>query len=71
MNPTLLAELLAHLKQLPAQGKTVLIVEHNMKVIMGLCKTVFVLDHGEMIAQGPPEEIQGNAQVIEAYFGRQ
>ena len=70
VNPTLLAELLAHLKQLPAQGKTVLIVEHNMKVIMGLCETVFVLDHGEMIAQGPPEEIQGNPQVIEAYFGR-
>ncbi len=70
VNPTLLAELLDHIRTLPAQGKTVLIVEHNMKVIMGLCETVFVLDHGEMIAQGPPAEIQRNEQVIEAYFGR-
>ncbi len=70
VNPTLLAELLDHIRTLPSQGKTVLIVEHNMKVIMGLCETVFVLDHGEMIAQGPPAEIQRNEQVIEAYFGR-
>jgi branched-chain amino acid transport system ATP-binding protein len=70
VNPTLLGELLDHIRTLPAQGKTVLIVEHNMKVIMGLCETVFVLDHGELIAQGPPAEIQRNEQVIEAYFGR-
>ncbi len=71
VNPTLLAELLDHIRKLPDQGKTVLIVEHNMKVIMGLCEQVFVLDHGELIAQGPPAEIQRNTQVIEAYFGRQ
>ena len=71
VNPTLLAELLDHIRRLPGQGKTVLIVEHNMKVIMGLCERVFVLDHGELIAQGPPAEIQRNEQVIEAYFGRQ
>jgi ABC-type branched-subunit amino acid transport system ATPase component len=70
VNPTLLAELLDHIRKLPDQGKTVLIVEHNMKVIMGLCEQVFVLDHGELIAQGPPAEIQRNEQVIEAYFGR-
>ena len=70
VNPTLLADLLGHIRQLPAQGKTVFIVEHNMKVIMGLCEHVFVLDHGELIAQGPPAEIQRNEQVIEAYFGR-
>ena len=70
VNPTLLADLLEHIRQLPAQGKTVFIVEHNMKVIMGLCEHVFVLDHGELIAQGPPGEIQRNEQVIEAYFGR-
>ena len=71
VNPTLLAELLDHIRKLPDQGKTVLIVEHNMKVIMGLCEQVFVLDHGELIAQGPPADIQRNQQVIEAYFGRQ
>ncbi len=70
VNPTLLAELLEHIRRLPDQGKTVIIVEHNMQVIMGLCENVFVLDHGELIAQGPPAEIQRNEQVIEAYFGR-
>jgi ABC-type branched-subunit amino acid transport system ATPase component len=70
VNPTLLAELLDHIRKLPGQGKTVMIVEHNMKVIMDLCEHVFVLDHGELIAQGPPPEIQRNEQVIEAYFGR-
>jgi ABC-type branched-subunit amino acid transport system ATPase component len=70
VNPTLLAELLDHIRGLPGQGKTVVIVEHNMKVIMDLCEKVYVLDHGELIAQGPPAEIQRNEQVIEAYFGR-
>ena len=70
VNPTLLADLLEHIRWLPGQGKTVMIVEHNMQVIMGLCEHVFVLDHGELIAQGPPAEIQRNEQVIEAYFGR-
>jgi branched-chain amino acid transport system ATP-binding protein len=51
-------------------GKTVLLVEHDMKVVMGLCEIVFVLDNGEMIAHGPPGLIQADERVIEAYFGR-
>ncbi len=70
VNPTLLNELLAAITQLRDQGKTILIVEHDMKVVMGLCETVFVLDYGEKIAEGPPGVIQTDERVIEAYFGR-
>jgi branched-chain amino acid transport system ATP-binding protein len=70
VNRTLLNDLLGAVRQLRDQGKTVLLVEHDMKVVMGLCETVFVLDHGEKIAEGPPGRIQADERVIEAYFGR-
>jgi ABC-type branched-subunit amino acid transport system ATPase component len=70
VNRTILNELLAIIVRLGEQGKTMLIVEHDMKVIMGLCDTVFVLDHGEKIAEGPPALIQADERVMEAYFGR-
>jgi ABC-type branched-subunit amino acid transport system ATPase component len=70
VNRTLLNDLLQAVRQLRDRGKTVLLVEHDMKVVMGLCETVFVLDHGEKIAEGPPGVIQADERVIEAYFGR-
>src|SRR5581483_3679334 len=70
VNRTLLNDLLQAVARLRDRGKTVLLVEHDMKVVMGLCETVFVLDHGDKIAEGPPGAIQSDERVIEAYFGR-
>jgi len=70
VNRTLLNELLQAIRNLRSQGKTVFIVEHDMKVIMDLSEKIFVLNYGENIAEGPPEVIQADERVIEAYFGR-
>jgi ABC-type branched-subunit amino acid transport system ATPase component len=70
VNRTLLNELLQAIRNLRAQGKTIFIVEHDMKVIMDLSEKIFVLNYGEKIAEGPPGIIQTNEQVMEAYFGR-
>ncbi len=70
VNRTLLNDLLATIRRLHDEGRTILIVEHDMKVVMGLCEHIFVLDYGQKIAEGPPEAIQRDDRVIEAYFGR-
>ena len=69
VNPTLIRELIAAVKKLrDAEGKTVLLIEHNMKVISEICDRVIVLDFGEKIAAGTPQEIQTNERVLEAYL---
>jgi ABC-type branched-subunit amino acid transport system ATPase component len=69
VNPVIIDRIKVYVRELNRQGMTFLLVEHNMDFVMDLCHRVVVLDHGVRIAEGPPEVIQNDRRVIDAYFG--
>ena len=69
INPTLIARMAEMIRELNARGKTFLIVEHNMPLVLGLCDPVLVLARGSCICAGAPDEIQRDQRVLDAYLG--
>jgi branched-chain amino acid transport system ATP-binding protein len=70
INPTLINGLLERLRRVNREmGITLLVIEHNMRVIMGLAEYIYCLAHGELLAEGKPEAVQTDQRVIDAYLG--
>jgi branched-chain amino acid transport system ATP-binding protein len=70
VNPVMEQKLLEQLHAWVAEGRTILLTDHEMAIMMELCQDIFVLDHGEVIAHGTPGQVRADERVMEAYFGR-
>ncbi len=71
MNPREIVQLMELIHFIRDRFKlTILLIEHQMRVVMGICERITVMDFGEVIARGTPKEIQDNPTVVEAYLGK-
>ncbi len=71
LNPEETMGVMKVIKKIQGQGITILVVEHDMKLVMGVCERIVVLNYGTKIAEGTPEEIQNNPEVIKVYLGEE
>jgi ABC-type branched-subunit amino acid transport system ATPase component len=70
VNPTMERRLLEQMEGWVDDGKTIVVTDHEMKIMMEICQEIFVLNYGKVIARGTPAEIRADPLVMEAYFGR-
>mgnify|MGYP000878756730 CR=1 FL=1 len=70
MNEQETTDLIEFIKELKDYGYSILLIEHDMRLVMNICNRIYVLDHGNLIAEGTPLEIKSNKRVIEAYLGK-
>ena len=70
LNPVEIDEAKELIKDIHSHGITICIIEHVMRAVMAICERIIVLDHGEKIAEGTPQEVVNNTKVVEAYLGR-
>ncbi len=71
MNPAEKTELMTEIVNIKQRGFSIFLIEHDMRFVMGLCDRIAVLNFGRIIAEGPPDEIKNNPEVIEAYLGKE
>jgi len=69
VNPTLMQELAGHIQRLQDLGRTFLLIEHDMDLVMEICNPVIVMNHGRMLMEGTPRQVRSDPRVIEAYLG--
>jgi branched-chain amino acid transport system ATP-binding protein len=71
LNPTEIKEIIPIIKKLRNEGLTIILIEHIMEFVMAICERIIVINHGQKLAEGTPEEIANNEEVIKAYLGEE
>ena len=70
VNRVMAKKLVDLIRQFQARGTTFFLIDHEMKIVMDICDWIYVMDFGEVIAQGQPDTVRNDPRVLEAYFGR-